>query len=205
MTKVSITSARESNERRKLLTPEELAECLGISKYCVCTRSSRGERLKVVHVGARLRYRRDDIEEWLDRVTDDRKEGWGMPRAPLEPGRWGRINRTQVGASKWLARVQYRTVSGVMRTVEAPAPTAAAAQRALECQLDQLRTDESLTGLGAITPSTLWTSSSTSGSKRSGPAASSSTGRSRSTSRRSTGTCVPHTMRSGFGRLHGLR
>lgn len=65
----------EQTARRRLMTPEELAEYLGVSMYCVYSWSSRGGGPRVIHVGGRLRYRPDDVEEWLDAVTDDRREG----------------------------------------------------------------------------------------------------------------------------------
>ena len=42
--------------------------------HCIYAWSSRGGGPKVLHVGGRLRYRPDDVEEWLDRVTDGRDE-----------------------------------------------------------------------------------------------------------------------------------
>ncbi len=57
------------------MTPEELAEYLGVTMHCVYAWSSHGGGPPVLHVGARLRYRVDDIEAWLDRVTDSREEG----------------------------------------------------------------------------------------------------------------------------------
>lgn len=60
---------------RRLMTPEELADYLGVSLHCVYAWSSKGGGPSVVHVGARLRYRPDDVEQWLDKVTDNRKEG----------------------------------------------------------------------------------------------------------------------------------
>ena len=61
--------------RRRLMTPEELAEYLGVSLHCVYAWSSRGDGPKVVRVGARLRYRPADVEQWLDRVTDSGTAG----------------------------------------------------------------------------------------------------------------------------------
>lgn len=60
--------------RRRLWTPEELAEYLGVTKHCVYAWSSRGGGPAVLHVGGRLRYRPEDVEAWLDRVTDNDQE-----------------------------------------------------------------------------------------------------------------------------------
>jgi excisionase family DNA binding protein len=60
---------------RRLMTPEELAEYLGVTLHCVYAWSSRGGGPNVLRVGARLRYRPADVEAWLDSVTDTRKVG----------------------------------------------------------------------------------------------------------------------------------
>ncbi|GAB2460663.1 helix-turn-helix transcriptional regulator [Xylanimonas ulmi] len=70
-----MSSTTEQTTRRRLMTPAELAEYLGVTMYCVYAWSSHGGGPKVIHVGGRLRYRPDDVEEWLDAVTDDRREG----------------------------------------------------------------------------------------------------------------------------------
>lgn len=59
--------------RRKLMTPEELADYLGVTLHCVYAWSSRGGGPRVLRVGARLRYRPTDVEEWLDSVGDEKK------------------------------------------------------------------------------------------------------------------------------------
>jgi len=64
-----------TSSRQRLMTPEELAEYLGVSLHCVYAWSSRGGGPKVVRVGARLRYRPTDVEQWLDRVTDSGAAG----------------------------------------------------------------------------------------------------------------------------------
>jgi excisionase family DNA binding protein len=60
---------------RRLMTPEELADYLGVTLHCVYAWSSRGGGPKVLRVGARLRYRPAEVEAWLDSVTDTRKVG----------------------------------------------------------------------------------------------------------------------------------
>ncbi|MFD6139077.1 helix-turn-helix transcriptional regulator [Promicromonospora sp. NPDC060271] len=60
---------------RRLMTPDELAEYLGVTLHCVYAWSSRGGGPKVLRVGARLRYRPAEVEAWLDSVTDTRKAG----------------------------------------------------------------------------------------------------------------------------------
>ncbi|MDO8145649.1 helix-turn-helix domain-containing protein [Isoptericola sp. 178] len=61
--------------RRRLMTPEEMADYLGVTLHCVYAWSSRGGGPTVLRVGARLRYRPDDVEAWLDQVTDNRVVG----------------------------------------------------------------------------------------------------------------------------------
>ncbi len=75
MSTMSVTQIERTTTRRRLMTPEELAEYLGVTLHCVYAWSSRGGGPRVVRVGARLRYRPDDVEAWLDRVTDDRAAG----------------------------------------------------------------------------------------------------------------------------------
>jgi excisionase family DNA binding protein len=67
----SITAA----PARRLMTPEELADYLGVTLHCVYAWSSRGGGPNVLRVGARLRYRPAEVEAWLDSVTDVRKVG----------------------------------------------------------------------------------------------------------------------------------
>ncbi|GAB3103757.1 helix-turn-helix domain-containing protein [Isoptericola nanjingensis] len=75
MSTTSVNPMDRTTSRRRLMTPEELAEYLGVTLHCVYAWSSRGGGPNVVRVGARLRYRPDDVEAWLDRVTDDRAAG----------------------------------------------------------------------------------------------------------------------------------
>jgi excisionase family DNA binding protein len=65
----------DATPARRLMTPEELAEYLGVTLHCVYAWSSRGGGPKVLRVGARLRYRPAEVEAWLDSVTDTRKVG----------------------------------------------------------------------------------------------------------------------------------
>ncbi|MFE5337234.1 helix-turn-helix domain-containing protein [Isoptericola sp. NPDC056573] len=75
MSTTSSSQIDRATNRRRLMTPDELAEYLGVSLHCVYAWSSRGGGPNVVRVGARLRYRPDDVEAWLDRVTDDHAVG----------------------------------------------------------------------------------------------------------------------------------
>lgn len=75
MSTASVGQTERVSTRRRLWTPEELADYLGVTLHCVYAWSSRGGGPKVLRVGARLRYRPDDVEAWLDRVTDSREEG----------------------------------------------------------------------------------------------------------------------------------
>ncbi|GCD20558.1 hypothetical protein CTKZ_21200 [Cellulomonas algicola] len=74
MSTASVGPIDRPTVRRRLWTPEELADYLGVTLHCVYAWSSRGGGPKVLRVGARLRYRPDDVEAWLDRVTDKRQE-----------------------------------------------------------------------------------------------------------------------------------
>lgn len=68
------TATTSLTERRKLMTPEELAEYLGVTLHCVYAWSSRGGGPRILRVGARLRYRPADVETWLDSVADDERQ-----------------------------------------------------------------------------------------------------------------------------------
>lgn len=57
--------------RPKLMTPDDLAEYLGVTIHCVYAWSSRGGGPRITRVGARLRYRPADVEAWLDRMSED--------------------------------------------------------------------------------------------------------------------------------------
>ncbi|WP_421743026.1 helix-turn-helix transcriptional regulator [Cellulomonas sp.] len=75
MSTTSMGPIDTASARRRLWTPDELAEYLGVTLHCIYAWSSRGGGPRVLHVGGRLRYRPDDVDEWLDRVTDDHQEG----------------------------------------------------------------------------------------------------------------------------------
>ena len=75
MSTASVGDVHNSIGRPRLWTPEELADYLGVTLHCVYAWSSRGGGPKVLRVGARLRYRPADVEEWLDRVTDGNEGG----------------------------------------------------------------------------------------------------------------------------------
>lgn len=70
-----IMSSTTTTPRPRLMTPEELAEYLGVTMHCIYTWSSRGDGPRVLRVGGRLRYRPDDVEAWLDTVTSTPKAG----------------------------------------------------------------------------------------------------------------------------------
>lgn len=74
MSMASAETTDRSTARRRLWTPDDLADYLGVTLHCIYAWSSRGDGPKVLHVGGRLRYRPEDVDEWLDRVTDGRDE-----------------------------------------------------------------------------------------------------------------------------------
>ncbi|MEU3730287.1 helix-turn-helix domain-containing protein [Streptomyces sp. NPDC033538] len=51
---------------RRLATPQELADYVGVPLSTVYQWSSRGGGPKFIRVGRHLRARWDDIEKWLD-------------------------------------------------------------------------------------------------------------------------------------------
>jgi excisionase family DNA binding protein len=74
-TTTNVADVHSTTVRPRLWTPEELAEYLGVTLHCVYAWSSKGGGPRVLRVGARLRYRPADVDEWLDRVTSNGEEG----------------------------------------------------------------------------------------------------------------------------------
>lgn len=55
--------------REKLLAPPELARWLGVSAACVRDHATRKEpRLPTVRLGRLIRFRAEEIEQWLDEM-----------------------------------------------------------------------------------------------------------------------------------------
>jgi excisionase family DNA binding protein len=55
-----------------LLTPDEVARWLGKPKATLYAWRSRGRGPRGIRVGNALRYRRSEVERWLDDQTDQR-------------------------------------------------------------------------------------------------------------------------------------
>jgi len=55
-----------------LLTPQVLAEGLGVPVQTIYVWRTKGAGPRGIKVGRHLRYRRSDVEAWLDAQTDDR-------------------------------------------------------------------------------------------------------------------------------------
>jgi excisionase family DNA binding protein len=76
-----------------LWSVDDLASYLGIPRATVYVWSSRGIGPRGVRVGRYLRFRRADVEAWLDQAQRER-EGWGTARSPvirrISDGRSGR-------------------------------------------------------------------------------------------------------------------
>lgn len=63
-----------------LLTPEEAALHLGVSSRTLATWRSTGRHgLPYIKVGARVRYRRQDLDTWLtSRMQEHTGQSWGV-------------------------------------------------------------------------------------------------------------------------------
>lgn len=57
----------------KLMRLRELAEYLDVSESTVHNWRYRGEGPPGFKVGGQVRYRREDVEEWLEEQADDRQ------------------------------------------------------------------------------------------------------------------------------------
>jgi len=58
----------------RLLTPDEVAQWLGKPKATLSAWRSRNLGPRGIRVGNALRYRRGEVELWLDQQTDDRPD-----------------------------------------------------------------------------------------------------------------------------------
>lgn len=65
--------AEAMKEERKLITPEELAEELIIPVATLYQWRLTNTGPKALKVGRHLRYRRKDIDAWLDRLAEEGK------------------------------------------------------------------------------------------------------------------------------------
>ena len=52
-----------------LLTIAQVAELVGLSKWTVTARAGGTRQIPYLKLGGSIRYRRQDIEEWLERNT----------------------------------------------------------------------------------------------------------------------------------------
>lgn len=57
----------------RLMTPDELAEYLGVPLRTLYAWRYRGEGPRGYKIGRHIRYRLDDVEAWLERRSDDEK------------------------------------------------------------------------------------------------------------------------------------
>lgn len=65
------------NAEDRLLTPEDLAELAGVPLATVYTWNYRGTGPRRLRVGRHVRFRREDVERWLETLV----EGPGQPAA----------------------------------------------------------------------------------------------------------------------------
>jgi excisionase family DNA binding protein len=59
-------AANVDDERSQLLTPQQVSELLQMPLQTLYTWRSRGEGPPALKLGRHLRYRRADVERWLD-------------------------------------------------------------------------------------------------------------------------------------------
>jgi excisionase family DNA binding protein len=63
-------SDNEHRDRDRLLTPDEVAVFLGVPLRTIYRWRSRGDGPRGYRVGRHVRYRVDDIEDWLEDHRD---------------------------------------------------------------------------------------------------------------------------------------
>ncbi|MBO4700385.1 MAG: helix-turn-helix domain-containing protein [Alphaproteobacteria bacterium] len=60
------------NPKEPLLTPKQVAKIIGISEYSIARYRKLGIGPKYLRFGEKLiRYRKEDVEEWLNRFNDE--------------------------------------------------------------------------------------------------------------------------------------
>jgi excisionase family DNA binding protein len=62
----AVTNGHEDRRPDRLLRPEEVAELLSVSKRQVADMARAGE-IRYVPVGRFVRFRRKDVDEWIER------------------------------------------------------------------------------------------------------------------------------------------
>ena len=69
---VAVSARPDQDTPERLLTPDEVARWLGKPKATLYAWRSRGLGPRGIRVGNLLRYRRSEVEAWLDAHTDQR-------------------------------------------------------------------------------------------------------------------------------------
>jgi excisionase family DNA binding protein len=69
---VAVSTRPDQDTPQRLLTPDEVARWLGKPKATLYAWRSRGLGPRGIRVGNLLRYRRGEVEAWLDAHTDQR-------------------------------------------------------------------------------------------------------------------------------------
>jgi excisionase family DNA binding protein len=70
-----MSSTRTRGQPVPLLSPEELASLLGVPVKTVYRWRSRGEGPVALKVGRHVRYRLDEVHDWLDSRAERREHG----------------------------------------------------------------------------------------------------------------------------------
>jgi excisionase family DNA binding protein len=73
MNREAINTARGQSRDEWLLSPEDVAAILGVPKSTLYAWRYRGEGPPSLRVGKHIRYRREDVREWIERQTTPRK------------------------------------------------------------------------------------------------------------------------------------
>ena len=117
----------------QLLTPTEASALLGVPEKTLAHWRTERTGPLAIHVGARVRYRLSDVEEWIEGRAEEARRRVGAPigRPRLAPGEHGDPWIVALPNGRFRAVVRVRDRDGRVREVTATADTKGGAKRAL--------------------------------------------------------------------------
>jgi integrase/predicted DNA-binding transcriptional regulator AlpA len=129
-----------------LLTPTEASAQLGVPEKTLAHWRTERTGPLAIHVGARVRYRLSDVEEWIEGRAGEARRRVGAPigRPRLAPGEHGDTWVVALPNGRFRAVVRVRDRDGRVREVTATADTKGGAKRALMRKVEGRSTTTSI-------------------------------------------------------------